>query len=169
MRQWCLDATLLKKMGLLTRARMAKEDDLFFLQLLLLLWLCDPAESGVDGDPRHACCTRAEQRSQKHANGLGLGGSHGHEFKQVKAQELVHFDAALVRDGAQGGGDGALFHRWQKSRTIYDPRIAKRITCTPWLQIKGTIKLRDKKLAPNKGGENGHDPAHKHNCMSCNH
>jgi hypothetical protein len=42
MRQGCLDATLLKKMGLLTQARMAKEDNLFFflqLLLLLLLWL----------------------------------------------------------------------------------------------------------------------------------
>jgi hypothetical protein len=110
MRQGCLDATLLKKMGL-TQARMANKDALFFPQLLLLM--CDPAKSGIDGDPRRASCTKAEAWSQKDTTGLGLGGLCGHEFKQVEAQKLVHFGAALVKDGVQqGGSDGALFHSW---------------------------------------------------------
>ena len=50
LRQGCLDAELLKKMGL-TKARMANEDAQFFLQLLLPM--CDPKKSGIDRDPRH--------------------------------------------------------------------------------------------------------------------
>ena len=85
-----------------------------------------------------------------------LGGSYGHEFRQVLAQELVHFDAALIRDGVHGGSDGALYCHWQKSSKSFDPRIADSIT-----QIKRTIKLCDNNLAP-KRGENGYGPAYKH-------
>ena len=157
-RQGCLDAELLKKMGL-TQARMANEDAQFFLQLLLPM--CDPTKSGIDGDPRRPYYTKVEGWTQKYATGIGLGGSYGHEFKQVLAQELVHFDAALIRDGVHGGSDGALYRRWQKSSTIYDPRIANSITHTRWLQIKRTLKLCDNDLAP-KRGEAGYDPAYKY-------
>jgi hypothetical protein len=86
----------------------------FFRQLLLPM--CDPAKSGTDGDPGRAFCTKAEAWSQKDTTGFGLGGLCGHEFKQVEAQKLVHFGAALVKDGVQqGGGDGAMFHSWRKS------------------------------------------------------
>jgi hypothetical protein len=157
-RQGCLDAELLKKMGL-TEARMANEDALFFLQLLLPM--CDPAKSGIDGDPRRPYYTKVEAWTQKYATSLGLGGSYGHEFKPVLAQELVHFDAALVRDGVHGGSDGALYRRWQTTSTIFDARIANSITHTRWLQIKRTLKLCDNDLAP-KRGEKGYDPAYKY-------
>jgi hypothetical protein len=157
-RQGCLDAKLLKKMGL-TEYRMANEDALFFLQLLLPM--CDPTKSGIDGDPRRPYYTKVEAWTQKYATTLGLGGSYGHEFKQVLAQELVHFDAALVRDGVNGGSDGALYRRWQPTSTIFDARIADSITHTRWLQIKRTIKLCDNDSAP-KRGENGYDPAYKY-------
>jgi hypothetical protein len=157
-RQGCLDAKLLKKMGL-TEARMAKEDALFFLQLLLPM--CDPAKSGIDVDPRRPYYTKVESWTQKYATALGLGGSYGHEFKPILAQELLHFDAALIRDGVHGGSDGALYRRWQTSSTIFDPRIANSITHTRWLQIKRTIKLCDNDLAP-KRGETGYDPAYKY-------
>jgi hypothetical protein len=79
----------------------------FFLQLLLLM--CDPSKSGIDGDPRRAYYTRVESWTQKYATLLGLGGFfYGHEFKQILAPELVHFDAALARDGFHGGSVGAL-------------------------------------------------------------
>jgi hypothetical protein len=76
-RKGCLDAKLLKKMGL-TQARMENEDALFFLQLLLPM--CDPTKSGIAGDPRRPCHTNVEAWTQKHATALGLGGSCGHEF-----------------------------------------------------------------------------------------
>jgi len=69
-RQGCLDAELLKKMGL-TQARMVNEDAQFFLQLLLLM--CDPAKSGIDGDFRHPYYTKVEGWMQKYATGIGLG------------------------------------------------------------------------------------------------
>jgi hypothetical protein len=56
-RQGCLDTELLKKMGL-TEARMVNEDALFFLQLLLPM--CDPTKSGIDGDPRRPYYTKVE-------------------------------------------------------------------------------------------------------------
>jgi hypothetical protein len=125
--QGCLDATLLKKMGL-TEARMANKDALFFLQLLLPM--CNPTKSGIDGDPRRQYYTKVEKWTQKYATSLGLGGSYGHEFKQILVPELVHFDAALVRDGVHGGSDGALYRRWQTSSTIFDARTANSITHT---------------------------------------
>jgi hypothetical protein len=97
---------------------------------------------------------------------LGLGGSYGHKFKQVLVPELVHFDAALVRDGIHGGSNGALYHHWQRSSTIFDARIANSITHTRWLQIKRTLKLCNKDLAP-KRGENGYDPAYKYDYIFC--
>jgi hypothetical protein len=157
-RKGCLDAKLLKQMGL-TQARMENEDALFFLQLLLPM--CDPTKSGIDGDPRRPYYTNVEAWTQKYATTLGLGGSYGHEFKPVLAQELVHFDAALVRDGVHGGSDGAIYRRWQTSSTIFDTRIADSITHTRWLQIKRTLKLCDNESAP-KRGEVGYDPAYKY-------
>jgi hypothetical protein len=59
---------------------------------------------------------------------LGLLGSYGHEFKQVLAQELVHFDAALVRDEVHDRS--GVYGWWQTSSTIFDPRIANSITHT---------------------------------------
>ena len=70
-RQVCLDAELLKKMGL-TQARLANEDAQFFL-LQLLLQMCDPAKSGIDGDRRRPYYTEVEAWTQKYAIGTGLG------------------------------------------------------------------------------------------------
>jgi hypothetical protein len=102
----------------LTEARMANKDALFFLHLLLPI--CDPAKSGIDGDPRRPYYTKVEAWAQKYVTSLDLGGSYGHKFKQVLAQELVHFDAALVRDGVHGGSDGALYRHWQTTSIIFE-------------------------------------------------
>jgi hypothetical protein len=119
--------------------------------------MCDPTKSGIHWDLRHAYYTKVEKWTQKYATSLGLGGSYGHEFKQILVPELVQFDAALVRDGVHGGSDGALYRRWQTTSTINYGRIANSITHTGWLQIKWTLKLCENDLAP-KQGETGYDP-----------
>ena len=80
--------------------------------------MCDMAKFGIGGDRRRPYYIKVEAWTQKYANGIGLEGPYGHEFKQVLAQEFVRFDAALIRDGVHGGSDMALYRRWQKSSTI---------------------------------------------------
>ena len=55
-RDGCLDGNVLKKLGL-TKERMVEADALFFYQLLLPV--CDPKQSGIDGDPRKAFYTNS--------------------------------------------------------------------------------------------------------------
>jgi hypothetical protein len=130
-------------------------------RIQLLLPMCEPKKSEIDGGPRRPYYTKVEGWTQKYATLLGLGESYGHEFRQVLVPELVHFDAALVRDGVHGGSNGALYRRWQRSSTIFDPRIANSITHTQWLQIKRTLKLCDKQ------GEHRYDPAYKYDYICC--
>ena len=65
-----LDATLLKRMGL-TRARVQRCDALFFYQLVLPL--CNPSRSGIEGDPRRPFYSAVEGFSNLYAYSIGLG------------------------------------------------------------------------------------------------
>ena len=51
----------------------------------------------------------------------GLGGSYGHELKNVAVTELVLFNIILVRDGVLGGNNGALYERWNPNFPMYIP------------------------------------------------
>jgi hypothetical protein len=153
-----LDYVLLKHMGL-TKARLEKHDALFFFQLLFPI--CDPAKSGITNNPRMPFFSKVENWSQKYAATMGIGGSYGHEYKQVMATELLHFDMAVVRDGVLGGSDGAIYRRWSRGKSNYDMEIAGAITHTRWLQDKRVYKICDNDLAPKKG-EPDYDPAYKY-------
>ena len=153
-----LDYDLLKKMGL-TKSRLLSHDALFFWQLLFPI--CDPALSGIPNDPRLPFYSEVERWSMSYAASLGLGGSYGHDFKQPTSKELLHFDMVVVRDGVLGGMQGAIYRRWKKSDSAYDPEISGTITHIRWVQIKRVFKLCDNAAAPKKG-ENGYDPSYKY-------
>ena len=70
-----LDPIILQKLGL-TRERVRDVDALFFFQLLLPF--CDPAKSGVDGDPRIPYYTDVEKYRNASAAFSGQGSSYGH-------------------------------------------------------------------------------------------
>jgi hypothetical protein len=156
-----LDYELLKKLRL-SKRRILEGDALFFFQLLLPI--CDPKKSGVLDDPRMPYYSKVERWSQKYAADIGLMGSYGHEFKPIMLDELVHYDAIMVRDGVHGGADGATYRRWKYDDSAYDPDIAGAMTHTRWLQIKRCIKLCDNDVEP-KRGEPGYNPAYKYDYL----
>jgi hypothetical protein len=86
-------------------------DALFFFQLLLPI--VDPKKSGNENDPCLPYYREVEHWNQKYATLIGLGGSYGHSFKEVMAEELLHFDLVVIHDGVHGGMhdgiDGAIY------------------------------------------------------------
>ena len=156
-----LDATLLQKLGL-TQARMVDCDALFFHQLLLPM--CNPRRSGIDGDPRLPFYSNVEIYSNLYALQIGLGGSYGHSFKMLTLDELVHFDGVVIRDGVRGGSSGAIHRRWMEGRADYNEQIDKVIRHCRWLQIKRVIKLCDNTKSGKRGDE-GYDPAYKYDML----
>ena len=113
---------------------MRSDDALFFHQLLFPM--CDPQRSGIRGDPRAPFYSIVEKFCNKYCADLGLGGAYGHSFKQVKLDELVHFDGVVIRDGVRGGSNGAIYRRWIPECCDYDVAVTKSMCHTRWLQIK---------------------------------
>lgn len=107
---------------------------------------------------------KVEGFSNVYAIDLEINGWYGHEFKNVKLDELVHYDGVVVRDGVRGGSGGALYRRWMEG-ALYDLFIDKAIRrhCR-WLQIKCVLKLNDNRTAK-KRGEDGYDPAYKYDFL----
>jgi hypothetical protein len=94
------------------------------------------------------------QKSQTLDTPIGLGGSHGHPFKELVMEELPHFDSAAIRDGFHGGtADGAICCCWRKGKNRFNNDVANSDTHTRWLQLKQTHKLCNKEVAPKKGEE----------------
>jgi hypothetical protein len=136
-----LDGELLEMLGL-TKERMVKGDALFFHQLLLPM--CDPKMSGINGDTRKAFYSKVETFSNLYAIQIGLGGSYGHKFKNVTLDELVRFDGVVVQDGVKGGSNGAIYRRWVNGAD-YDSLIQgsiKHTRCwmTPECDVTGKIR-----------------------------
>ena len=152
-----LDADLLRRLGL-TSSIMKTNDFLFFYQLLLPM--CDTERSGIDGDGRLPYYVKLEEWSNLYAYQIGLGGSYGHEFKNVSLTEILRHDGCVIRDGVRGGSAGAIYRRWQAGAD-YDDNIAMSISFRRWLQVK-----RIKKLCNNdsvaKRGDPHYDPTYKY-------
>ena len=55
-----------------------------------------------------------------YARSLGLGGSYGHKFKDIKIEELIHYDGVVVRDGVRSDSGGVIHCRWQEGRGYND-------------------------------------------------
>lgn len=158
-REGCLDQGLLKKMDL-TPARMQEGDALFFRQLLLPM--CDPRKSGIEGDPRTAYYTDKERFTNLYATrDLGLGGSYGHPWSSATAAELVRWDGVIARDAALGSSRGALYRRFEQGCSKFDELTYNALTNTRFLQLKRTQKLCDNASAPQRG-EEGYDPCYKY-------
>ena len=107
-RKGMLDIELLKMMGL-TADRM--EDPLWWVQLLLPM--CNPERSGIDGDPRMPFNHKRAVWTNKYATGFGLGATYGHSYKSSNAMEHVRMDGVYVKNGALGGNKGAIHRRWK--------------------------------------------------------
>ena len=138
-------------------------DALFFYQLLLPI--CDPSKSGIPNDPRSPFYSEVTNFTNLYACSIGLFGSqYSHSFKQVKVQELVHFDGVVVRDGALGGSNCALYQRWMNGESMFDPLIANAIKYDRFLQIKRSYKLNNNYLAK-KIGEANFEPAYKYDLI----
>ena len=82
-------------------------DALFFFQVL---WpMRHPSKSDIVNDPRVTYFTSVGSFTNIYKFITGLGGSYGHEWKNVAVAELVQFNRILVRDGVLGGSNGALY------------------------------------------------------------
>ena len=126
-------------------------DFLFFYQLILPI--CNTEKSGIRGDERLSYYAKVEEWSNLYAYQIGLGGSYGHEFKNVSVKEILHHDGCIVRDGVRGGSSGAIYRRWQIGAD-YDDHIAMSQTFRRWLQIKRIKKLCNNDSAPKKVKKN---------------
>jgi len=157
-RKGCLDQRLLRKLGL-TKRVIQDKDALFFYQLLLPM--CDPRRSGIEGDPRKAFYCDVEMFSNLYFMCMGYGGAYGHAFEPVMLPELVRFDGVVVRDGVRGGSDGAVYRRWDAQGVSHDAQVINSMTLARWLQIKRVYKLCDNGRAK-KRGEEGYNPAYKY-------
>ena len=121
-----LDKNILEKLGLdQSKIRInegsEEPDALWFLQLILPM--CDPTKSGIENDPRVGYYDTVTNYSNLYRCQKGIGSTYGHTIKEAVMPEYVHFDGVLVRDGVLGGGDGALYRRWQKDSSGFDRKI----------------------------------------------
>jgi len=171
-RAGALDLDALKHLGLtLDRMREADgaPDALFFHQLLLPMHNIDDEKVlTVPRDPRKGFYSNMLRWTNLHVAGeLGiLCGGHGHEFCSTSPAELLKWDGTVVMDGVLGGTHGSFLSRFQKreGNELHHEAISKTFTKELWLEIKRTCKLWDNLLAKKKG-EEGCDPAHKHDYM----
>ena len=74
------------------------------------------------------------------------------------------FDGCLVRDGVHGGGDGAIYRRWQDNTSASDNYIHDSISLQRWHQLKRILKLNNNDRAI-KRGEEGYNPCYKYDMI----
>ena len=153
-----LDIDVLKKHGL-TKERLEK-DPLFFFQLLLPI--CNPKLSGIEGDDRIPYFTHVRTCTNMYAVGQkGWGGGYGHEYKLTNEAEMVNWTGVSIRHGAREGNPGSYHTRWCKDDPNYDEMIARSMTSSRFQQVKSVFKLNDNVASPKRGME-GYDPASKY-------
>jgi hypothetical protein len=131
-RKGSLDVDVLRKHGL-TMNRMIDNDALFFYQLLFPI--SDPKSSGVDADNRIPYFTIAAICTNVYASATGAGSGVGHHWRSVTAEELVHWTACPIRNGALDGKPGTLMQRWNKDDKRFDELIANAMTEGRWRQV----------------------------------
>jgi len=151
----------------MTRSRIFEQetgncDALFFLQLILPM--CDPAKSGLRNDPRMGYYNQVLNFSNLYKYQSGAGSTYGHKVEELKLHECIRFDGCVVRDGVRGGGEGAIYRRWQTSNASSDPIVQNAMTLSRWVQIKRVLKLCNNDKAK-KMGEEGYDPCYKYDLI----
>ena len=116
-RDCILDGALLKQLGL-TKKRMDAKDALFFYQLLVPF--VDPIQSGIEGNPRIGYYEEVSIHTNVYAMGVkNHGGTRGHLFCPVTAEELVKWDGIVARNVNKN-----IAECWMPSHTNgFDPVI----------------------------------------------
>jgi hypothetical protein len=156
-RKGCLDANILRKHGL-TPDRM-RSDPMFFYQLLFPF--CAPSDSDIAHDHRMPYFSNISVCTNMYAMWKGAGSGYGHDFSPVAIQELVHWTAVPLRNGALDGKPSTLVMRWKEHDPRYDPVTAQNITFHRWRQIKRYFKL-SMGIEEKKRGQDGYDPCVKY-------
>ena len=161
-----LDVDILVSLGL-TKQRVKDDnglpDALFFFQLLLPM--CDPVKSGIPGDPRKPYYTEVAKYSNLYKHQTGIGSTYGHVIPEVVMTECVRFDGCLIRDGVRGGGDGAIYRRWQENCSHSDVFIQDALSLHRWHQLKRIFKLNNNDTAKKRGEEGYYDPSYKYDMI----
>ena len=158
-RKGCLDANVLRKHGM-TSTRMQDEDALFFYQMIFPI--CNPKNSGIDGDNRMPFFTFAASCTNIYAGGTVASSGLGHRWENVYAPELVRWVACPIRNGALDGKPASLTARWSTSGDRrYDPCIDNSISLSRWNQIKRYFKLNNNVQQKAKGSAD-YDPCVKY-------
>ena len=83
--------------------------------------MCHPPKSDIVNDPRVSYFTSMESFTNIYNFSTRIGGSYGHEWKNVSVTELVRFNGILVRDGILGESNGALYELWNTNLPMYSP------------------------------------------------
>jgi hypothetical protein len=130
----------------------------------LILSVCDPSKSGIEGNKCLPYYSETENWSQKYGALISLGGSYGHVFKPATILDLLKFDMVVVKDGVLGGNDETVYCHWQEGDCNYFKVVANSMTHTCLLQIKQVYKLNDNDLVA-KRGEPNYDPAYKYDYL----
>ena len=111
--------------------------------------MCNPSRSGILYDPRLPFYSEVEKFLQLYAIQIDLGGAYGHSFKNLKIDELVHFDGVVVRDGVRGGSNGGIHRRWMYGADLYS-FVSASIPHSRWLAVKRVITLCNNDTAPKR-------------------
>jgi hypothetical protein len=74
-------------------------------------WVMWVSTSLLEALERLPFYSEVEHWTQKCAASQGIGGTYGHEYRPIMSKELLHFDMAVVQDGAIGGMKGAIYRR----------------------------------------------------------
>ena len=119
----------------------------------------------MDGDPRGNYYHLMEKYTNTYAAGLGLGGAYGHRWEPVTSQELLRWDAIIIRDAIFGGSQGAIYRRFKPGCSKFDPATTDAMTEQRFLQIKRVVKLNDNNVSPRKG-QPGYDPTFKYELVA---
>ena len=86
--------------------KIIKTED-FLLIYQLLLPICNIDRSGIENDGRLSYYSKLEEWSNIYAYQIELGGINGHEFKNMKVNELIRHNGCTVCNGVRGGSSGA--------------------------------------------------------------
>ena len=139
---------------------MQDKDALWFLQMLYPI--CDPKESGIEGDNRVPYYSHVTACTNIYAVGeKGWGGGRGHTYHNVSEAELVRWTGVQIRHGAREGRSGGYHQRWSPDDSNFDALIANNMTPSPFRQINPVFKLNNNLTSPQPGQE-GYDPCAKY-------
>jgi hypothetical protein len=120
------------------------KDALFFHQLLMPI--CIPEKSGIDGDERMPYYSKHTKWSNYYRLDITDPGYY-HDVKEISVDDMVHFDGIIDRHGALGGGHD-IHRRWGKKRgwrkdrkdCKYSKEIDSCMKYSRYLQLKRFLK-----------------------------